>query len=238
MLHSAKVISPCVISRRAARDSLRGCADLRAPGAFAGRMTGRSPRARRARVRVTRRTIPVGQYCEAARRPPYFGTPQCSVRGWRSWFRGSLVRSCVVRTAANGARRSRLIRCWIACSGAATCAPRINPPSSRVDLTRTRMAIAREFVFRNKFKAVAGALRSARGTLLDVGARDRGLAQHLDTRHLSYFSADVGEGHDFQIDLERPLDFPDARFDHVVALDVLEHVEHIHAAFHELARIA
>jgi len=122
MLHSAKVISPCVISRRAARDSLRGCADLRAPGAFAGRMTGRSPRARRARVRVTRRTIPVGQYCEAARRPPYFGTPQCSVRGWRSWFRGSLVRSCVVRTAANGARRSRLIRCWIACSGAAACA--------------------------------------------------------------------------------------------------------------------
>jgi len=100
------------------------------------------------------------------------------------------------------------------------------------------MAIAREFVFRNKFKAVAGALRSARGTLLDVGARDRGLATHLDARHLSYFSADVGEGHDLQIDLERPLDVPDARFDHVVALDVLEHVENIHGAFHELARIA
>ena len=53
------------------------------------------------------------------------------------------------------------------------------------------MAIAREYVFRNKFKAVAAALRSARGTLLDVGARDRGLAKHLDARHLSYFSADL-----------------------------------------------
>src|SRR5258705_6176432 len=121
-----------------------------------------------------------------------------------------------------------------------TCSPRFGPTAerSRADLTRTRMAIAREFVFRNRFKAVAGALRSARGPLLDVGARDRGLATHLDARHLSYFSADVGEGHDLQIDLERPLDVPDARFDHVVALDVLEHVENIHGAFHELARIA
>ncbi len=80
------------------------------------------------------------------------------------------------------------------------------------------MAVAREYVFRNKFKAVAGALRSARGTLLDVGARDRGLAKHLDARHLSYFSADVGEGHDFQIDLERPLEVPDARFDHLARI--------------------
>jgi len=100
------------------------------------------------------------------------------------------------------------------------------------------MAIAREYVFRDKFKAVAHELRSARGTLLDIGARDRGLSKHLDARRLSYFSADVGAGHDFQVDLERPLDFPDGRFDHVVALDVLEHVEHIHRAFHELARIS
>src|SRR5258706_256378 len=100
------------------------------------------------------------------------------------------------------------------------------------------MALAREYVFENKFKAVGHALRSARGTVLDVGARDRGLSKFLDSRNLSYFSADVDEGHDFRIDLERPLDFPDGRFDHVVALDVLEHVENIHGAFHELARIA
>ena len=100
------------------------------------------------------------------------------------------------------------------------------------------MPVAHDYVFRNKFKAVAAALRSAHGTLLDVGARDRALSTYLDARRLSYFSADIGEGHDFQVDLERPLEFPDAKFDHVVALDVLEHVEHIDQAFHELARIA
>ena len=99
------------------------------------------------------------------------------------------------------------------------------------------MAIAREYVFRNKFKAVGEALRQAKGTLLDVGARDRGLSRYLG-RNITYFSADVAEGHDFRIDLESPLDFPDGRFDHVVALDVLEHVENIHHAFHELARVA
>jgi hypothetical protein len=100
------------------------------------------------------------------------------------------------------------------------------------------MAIEREYVFRNKFKAVAAGLRGATGKLLDVGARDRVLSRYLDLKKLTYFSADLGDGHDFRIDLERPLSFADGEFDYVVALDVLEHVENIHGAFHEFARIS
>lgn len=100
------------------------------------------------------------------------------------------------------------------------------------------MAIAREYVFRGKFRAIAKVLEGANGKLLDVGARDRVLSRHVDLKNVAYFSADVGEGHDFRIDLEKPLNFSDAEFDYVVALDVLEHVENIHRAFHELARIS
>jgi hypothetical protein len=73
--------------------------------------------------------------------------------------------------------------------------------------------------------------------VLDVGARDRHLAAELDQQRLTYYSADVGEGHDYQVDLEQRIDLPDQMFDCVVALDVLEHVEYIHQAFSELARI-
>jgi len=97
--------------------------------------------------------------------------------------------------------------------------------------------VLRTYVIRNKYRVVGRALQGAEGSLLDVGARDRRLAAELDQR-LEYYSADVGEGHDYQLDLEQCLPLPDRMFDYVVALDVLEHVEHIHQAFHELARIA
>ncbi|MCX7681260.1 MAG: methyltransferase domain-containing protein [Anaerolineae bacterium] len=84
---------------------------------------------------------------------------------------------------------------------------------------------------------MAELLRQAEGTLLDVGARDRHLAARLDQHRLEYHSADLGEGCDYRVNLEEGLEFPDGAFDYVVALDVLEHVEHIHRAFHELARI-
>jgi SAM-dependent methyltransferase len=97
--------------------------------------------------------------------------------------------------------------------------------------------VSRTYVVRNKYRVVGDILCDAEGRLLDVGARDRRLAAELDPQRLAYHSADVGEGNDYQIDLEQALDFPDEAFDYVVALDVLEHVEHIHRAFHELARI-
>lgn len=73
--------------------------------------------------------------------------------------------------------------------------------------------------------------------MLDIGARDRRLATQLDLQKINYFTADVDTGYDYQIDLENGLSLPDCAFDYVVALDVLEHVEHIHTGFHELARI-
>jgi hypothetical protein len=91
---------------------------------------------------------------------------------------------------------------------------------------------------RNKYVAVGQLLRGFQGSLLDIGARDRQLAKYLDLTRTTYFSADVDEGHDYQIDLEQKVDLPDHAFDIVVALDVLEHIEHIHAAFAELARLA
>ncbi|HEX7168577.1 MAG TPA: methyltransferase domain-containing protein [Acidimicrobiales bacterium] len=90
----------------------------------------------------------------------------------------------------------------------------------------------------SRYELVAELLRGTEGELLDVGARDRVLESHIDTGSLRYHSADMSEGHDYFVDLEKPLPIPDKSFDTVVCLDVLEHVEHIHDAFAELARIS
>ena len=94
-----------------------------------------------------------------------------------------------------------------------------------------------EFSYRTKYKTVANLLHGRRGSVLDVGARD-GVLRRFLSRDLEYRSADVAPGCDFVIDLERPLPFPDRSFDYVVALDVLEHVDNLHAGFGELLRIA
>jgi len=99
------------------------------------------------------------------------------------------------------------------------------------------MKIPRTYVIRNKYRVVGDILSDAEGSLLDVGARDCRLAAELDPERLKYYSADVSAGHDYRLDLEQKLGLPDQAFDYVVALDVLEHVEHIHQAFCELARI-
>lgn len=98
--------------------------------------------------------------------------------------------------------------------------------------------LARTFTRKDKYATVAGLLRGQAGTLLDVGARDRILSRLLDLNAITYLSADLGSGHDYQINLEETLSLPELNFDYVVALDVLEHIEHIHRAFHELARLA
>jgi glycosyltransferase involved in cell wall biosynthesis/SAM-dependent methyltransferase len=90
-----------------------------------------------------------------------------------------------------------------------------------------------------KHRTIAAWLKetSATGSLLDVGARARILAPLIDPTTITYRSADIGEGHEYQIDLETKLPLSDCSFTYVIALDVLEHVEGIHAAFDELARI-
>lgn len=93
------------------------------------------------------------------------------------------------------------------------------------------------YIRANRFEVVASRLKEASGTLVDVGARNRVLQKYLPSS-LQYRSADFDPGHDFKWDLEAPIDQPDGAFDHVVCLDVLEHVERIHAAFTELIRIA
>lgn len=89
----------------------------------------------------------------------------------------------------------------------------------------------------DKYRIVARILENASGSLLDVGARDRVLEKFLSSEQIVYYSADVSSGHDFQFDLNRKIPIADKEFDYVVALDVLEHVENIHHAFRELARI-
>jgi hypothetical protein len=90
---------------------------------------------------------------------------------------------------------------------------------------------------RSKYQLVGDRVRGQPGTLLDVGARDRILRPHLPAAGLRYLSADFGPGHDFHWDLEQPLPAADDAYEFVAALDVLEHVEHFQAAYHELLRI-
>ena len=92
-------------------------------------------------------------------------------------------------------------------------------------------------MFTRKYEIVGTCTEDCQGTLLDLGARDRVLRSHLHSG-LQYQSVDQCPGHDFQWDLEQPLECPDDAFDIVVALDVLEHLEHIHTAFDEMLRIA
>jgi len=92
-------------------------------------------------------------------------------------------------------------------------------------------------MFTRKYDIVGNRTRDCSGTLLDLGARDRVLHGYLHD-NLQYLSADQCGGHDFDWNLEQPLDCPDDAFDVVVGLDVLEHLERIHQAFSEMLRIA
>lgn len=88
-----------------------------------------------------------------------------------------------------------------------------------------------------KYQVVAQYLQGKQGSVLDIGARDRVLLKYLGDTKLDYKSADLGEGHDYNIDLENPIKIEDRTFDYMVCLDVLEHLENIHACFDELCRV-
>lgn len=77
-----------------------------------------------------------------------------------------------------------------------------------------------------------------RGAVLDVGADERHLAKHLPSE-VSYTGIGLGGSPDIELDLELGrLPFEDDRFDCVLCLDVLEHLEGAHAMFDELCRVS
>ena len=75
------------------------------------------------------------------------------------------------------------------------------------------------------------------GRILDVGADACHLKQHLSPE-TDYCGIGFGEGVDRVVDLEGELiPFPSESFDCVLCLDVLEHIENIHAVFDDVCRV-
>jgi hypothetical protein len=91
----------------------------------------------------------------------------------------------------------------------------------------------------NKFGITAGLLRRDVRTLLDVGCRDAALKKSLGG-DISYHGLDLlaGPGVDQVADVEGGLPFADRTFDAVIALDLLEHTNHIWFVYDELMRVA
>lgn len=88
----------------------------------------------------------------------------------------------------------------------------------------------------SKYEIVGERVAGIAGTLMDVGARDERLRQHLPTG-IDYLSTDLSFGDARQWNLEQPIPAADRAYQVVVALDVLEHVDRIHQAYRELLRI-
>lgn len=75
-------------------------------------------------------------------------------------------------------------------------------------------------------------------SVLDVGCDRAQLAAHLP-RGATYIGADLNDTADLVINLDRDtLPFLDESFDTVVAADVLEHLDRLHAVFDDLCRVA
>jgi len=76
------------------------------------------------------------------------------------------------------------------------------------------------------------------GRILDVGADACHLREHLPSE-THYCGIGLGGRVDRVVDLERQtLPFPDRSFTSVLCLDVLEHVDNIHAVFDEVCRVS
>ncbi|MBI4529407.1 MAG: class I SAM-dependent methyltransferase [Deltaproteobacteria bacterium] len=76
------------------------------------------------------------------------------------------------------------------------------------------------------------------GTVLDVGCDQAVLRAMLPAGR--YIGIDIGGDADLRLDLEKmeKLPFGDCTYDCVVCLDVLEHLDNLHAVFGELVRVS
>lgn len=76
------------------------------------------------------------------------------------------------------------------------------------------------------------------GSVLDVGCRERELERALEGRPIRYTGLDLEPPADMVANLEDGIPLHDSEIDVVVALDVLEHLDGIHAGYDELCRVA
>lgn len=89
-----------------------------------------------------------------------------------------------------------------------------------------------DYVF-DKYKSVL------KQSVLDVGADAMYLKPKVEQNGGRYLGVGFGEHIDIEVDLEKPpFKFENNSFDTVVCLDVLEHLESIHAVFDEICRIS
>jgi SAM-dependent methyltransferase len=85
---------------------------------------------------------------------------------------------------------------------------------------------------------VAAFPQSWHGQVLDVGCRGGELRAALVGTDTTYHGLDITPPADIVADLDDGIPLPDRDVQVVVALDVLEHTDDIHAAFAELCRVA
>jgi hypothetical protein len=91
----------------------------------------------------------------------------------------------------------------------------------------------------DKARAVVGLDPSMwKGRVIDVGCRNRELERALAGTPTTYVGVDLSCGGDTRADVGAGLPFADNAAGVVVALDVLEHADHLHNAFDELCRVA
>lgn len=84
----------------------------------------------------------------------------------------------------------------------------------------------------DKYRAILG------GRVLDVGCDQKQLARLLPAGG-AYTGVDMNAAADVRLNLDRDdLPFAAGAFDTVIAADVLEHLERLHAVFDELCRVA
>jgi SAM-dependent methyltransferase len=75
-------------------------------------------------------------------------------------------------------------------------------------------------------------------SVLDIGCDQKQLRSELGSG-VAYTGVDMCDAADVRLDLERAeLPFADQSFETVVAADVLEHVDNMHAVFDEMCRVA